>query len=154
MPCRFEAAMYMATVGRFGDDAIAAAFTASTFKSCSVYGQPVTHCQSTWASSELEIRFCYRIKADSSCCSLRPHTTPFLQEKSFILGVIYGILLWADMNAATPLGARGRSVMSLAPMVLAILMLGPTKTRHEANILKNDVKYKRCNVLPIFSGEP
>ena len=43
---------------------------------------------------------------------LRPRTTPFLEEKS-ILGLIYGVLLWADMNAATPLGARGRSVMSL-----------------------------------------
>ena len=30
-----------------------------------------------------------------------------------MLGVIYGVLLWADMNAATPLVARGRSVMSL-----------------------------------------
>ena len=25
--------------------------------------------------------------------------------------VIYGVLLWADMNTATPLGARGRSVI-------------------------------------------
>ena len=30
------------------------------------------------------------------------------------VGVIYGVLLWADMNAATQLGAWGRSVMSLA----------------------------------------
>ena len=43
---------------------------------------------------------------------LRPHTTPFPEENS-ILGVIYGVLLWADMNAATPLGPRGRSAMSL-----------------------------------------
>ena len=41
-----------------------------------------------------------------------PRTTPFPEEKS-ILGVIYGVLLWANMSAATPLGARGRSVMSL-----------------------------------------
>ena len=44
------------------------------------------------------------------------HTTPFPSEKS-ILGVIYRVLLWADMNAATPLGARGRSVISLATAV-------------------------------------
>ena len=31
-----------------------------------------------------------------------------------ILGVIYGVLLWTDVNAATPLGARGRSALSLA----------------------------------------
>ena len=48
-------------------------------------------------------------KANPSCCALRPHATPLPEEKS-ILGVIYGVLLWADMNAATPLGARGRSV--------------------------------------------
>ena len=42
-----------------------------------------------------------------------PRTTPFPEEAS-ILGVIYGVLLWADMNAATPLGARGRSAISLA----------------------------------------
>ena len=59
-------------------------------------------------------------KANSSCCPCA-RTTPFPEEKS-ILGVvlssatenrvIYGVLLWADMNAATPLGALGRSVMS------------------------------------------
>ena len=46
--------------------------------------------------------------ANASCCTLRPRTTPSLEENS-ILGVIYGVLLWADMNAATPPGARGRS---------------------------------------------
>ena len=30
-----------------------------------------------------------------------------------MLGVIYGVLLWADMTAATPLGAWGRSLISL-----------------------------------------
>ena len=39
-----------------------------------------------------------------------PPYYPFPEEKS-ILGVIYGGLLWADMNTATPLGARGRSVI-------------------------------------------
>ena len=33
-------------------------------------------------------------------------STPFPRGKS-TLGVIYGVLLWADMNAATPLGRRG-----------------------------------------------
>ena len=51
-------------------------------------------------------------KANPSCCPLCPRTTPFPEEES-ILGVIYGVLLWADMNAATPLGAWGRSVVSL-----------------------------------------
>ena len=31
-----------------------------------------------------------------------------------MLGLIYGVLPWADMNAATALGVLGRSVMSLA----------------------------------------
>ena len=52
-------------------------------------------------------------KVTSSCCTLRPNTTPFPEGKP-IPGVIYGGLLWADMNAATPLGAWGRSMMSLA----------------------------------------
>ena len=43
------------------------------------------------------------------CCPLlplRPRTTPFPEEKS-TFGVIYVVLLWADMNAATPLGRGG-----------------------------------------------
>ena len=47
-----------------------------------------------------------------SCCHLRPRTTPFPEGNS-IRGVIYGVLLWAGMNAASPLGAWVRSVMSL-----------------------------------------
>ena len=61
-------------------------------------------------------------KANSSCCPLRPHTTPFSEEKP-IPGVIYGVLLWADMNAATPLGAWGRSAMSLAYIVVSQVVL-------------------------------
>ena len=57
------------------------------------------------------------LKENSCCCPLHPHTTPF-QEEKYILGVIYGGLLWADMNAATPLGAWGRSVMSLVAGLL------------------------------------
>ena len=30
---------------------------------------------------------------------MRPHTTPFTSEKS-IIGVLYGVLMWVDMNAA------------------------------------------------------
>ena len=42
-----------------------------------------------------------------------PPYYPFPRGKS-ILGVIYGFLLWADMNAATPLGGVwGRPVISL-----------------------------------------
>ena len=47
-----------------------------------------------------------------------PHYTPqypFPEEKT-TLGVMYGVLLWADMNTATPLGVWWRSVMSLAPL--------------------------------------
>ena len=49
-------------------------------------------------------------KVNVSCCILRPRTTPFPEEIS-IPWVIYGGLLWADMNAATPPGSRGRSVL-------------------------------------------
>ena len=31
-----------------------------------------------------------------------------------MLGVMYGVVLWAEMNAATPLGARGCSVIAVA----------------------------------------
>ena len=46
----------------------------------------------------------------SAAAPMRPRTTPFPEEK-IILGVIYGVLRWADINAATPLGAWGRSVI-------------------------------------------
>ena len=59
------------------------------------------------------------LKVNSSCCPLRSRTTPFPEDKS-ILGVIYGVLLWADMNAATPLGARGRCVISLGAAALGV----------------------------------
>ena len=42
-----------------------------------------------------------------------PPYHPFPRGK-YHTRVIYGVLLWADMNTATPLGARGRSVISLA----------------------------------------
>ena len=57
-------------------------------------------------------------KATSSCTPLPPHTTSFPEEKS-TLEVIYGVLLWADMSAATPLGAWVRSVMSLDVVPIA-----------------------------------
>ena len=46
---------------------------------------------------------------------LRPPAPPYypFTRGKFILGVIYGVLLWADMNAATPLGVWGRFVISL-----------------------------------------
>ena len=50
---------------------------------------------------------CY---ANACCYTLRPRTTPPPEENS-ILGVIYAVLLWADMNAATPPGSRGRSAL-------------------------------------------
>ena len=54
-------------------------------------------------------------KANSCCCGCppRPRATPFPEERS-TLGVIYGVLLWADMHTATPPGALGRSVIFLA----------------------------------------
>ena len=57
-----------------------------------------------------------QVKANSSSCPLRLRTTPFTEEK-IILGVIYGVLLWVDMNTATPLGVWGRSVISHASAV-------------------------------------
>ena len=79
--------------------------------------------------------FCYRIPAPCSQGKFEllppaPPYYPFPRGKS-ILGVIYGVLLWADMNAATPLGAWGRSVMGGA------LILGvPTKTLLESSMKK------------------
>ena len=42
-----------------------------------------------------------------------PTVLPLQQGKQSILGVMYRVLLWADMNAATSLGAWVCSVMSL-----------------------------------------
>ena len=36
-----------------------------------------------------------------------PRAPPYFPRGKSILGVMYGDLLWTDMNAATPLGARG-----------------------------------------------
>ena len=36
------------------------------------------------------------------------------REENSILGVVHGVLLWADMNAATPPGSRGRSALLFA----------------------------------------
>ena len=54
------------------------------------------------------------VQGKSQLLPLHPRTTPFPEETS-MLGVVYGVLLWAGMNAATPLGAWGRSVISLVP---------------------------------------
>ena len=54
---------------------------------------------------------------------LLPPAPPYYAERS-LPGVIYGVLLWADMNTATPLGAWGRSVISLAvPANYTLFML-------------------------------
>ena len=45
---------------------------------------------------------CVYVNANSSCAPCAPRTTA-LPEGKPILGVIYGVLQWADMNAATPL---------------------------------------------------
>ena len=52
---------------------------------------------------------------------------PFPTGKS-ILGVIYGVLLWADMHAATPLRAWGRSVISLAVLLVCTVVLKPCQS--------------------------
>ena len=69
-------------------------------------------------------------KVIPSCCPLRPHATPFPEEKS-ILGVIYGVLLRADMNAATRLGAWGCSLTSLGLQVSVqtVLLRHPAQLR-------------------------
>ena len=51
-------------------------------------------------------KLCSTRKVNPSCCPLRPRTTPFPEEKT-TLGVICGVLLCAEINAANPLGARG-----------------------------------------------
>ena len=56
-----------------------------------------------------------------------PPYYPFPRGKS-ILGVIYGVLLWADMNAATPLRAWGRSVISLAVLLVCTVVLKPCQS--------------------------
>ena len=64
---------------------------------------------------------------------LCPRTTPFPEGK-YILGVIYGVLLWADMNTAIPLGAWGRSVMSLERR---------SQARDKAAVAKERLEHKR-----------
>ena len=61
---------------------------------------PPHHCPHGHASKDIPA-------AAPCCCPLRPRTTPF-PEKNSILRAIYGVLLWAVMIAATPLGAWGR----------------------------------------------
>ena len=56
-------------------------------------------------------------KVNASCCPLQPHTTPFPEDTS-ILGVIYGVVLLADMNAATPLGASANTLRKAAELEL------------------------------------
>ena len=50
-----------------------------------------------------------------------PPAPPLSQEKKSIIGVIQGVLLWADINTATPLGVWGRSVMSRAWRFLSLV---------------------------------
>ena len=50
-------------------------------------------------------------QGNSSCCPPRPILP--LSQRKIHTRVIYIVLLWADMNAATPLGAWGCSVISL-----------------------------------------
>ena len=58
---------------------------------------------------------CICVRGCQGKFQLRPPAAPYypVPRGKSILGVIYGVLLWADMNAATPLGPRGRSAMSL-----------------------------------------
>ena len=62
-------------------------------------------------------------KANPSCCTLRPRTTAFPEEKS-ILGMIHGVVLWADMNAATHTG--GVRALCKHPLLGARHLYGPT----------------------------
>ena len=76
---------------------------------------------------ELDIDCPGQHKVNVSCCTLRPRTTPSPEENS-ILGVMYGVLLWADMNTATPLGARGRSVIGGATLPFFVNMASTGST--------------------------
>ena len=56
-----------------------------------------------------------------------------------MLGVIYGVLLWTDMNAATPPGVRGRSGMSLAHGMSRVFFDG---SRDTTSIYLNHAKHR------------
>ena len=58
---------------------------------------------------------CYEPHFKHRCFQLLSHAPPYypIPRGKSILGVKNEVLLWADMNAATPLVARGCSVMSL-----------------------------------------
>ena len=62
----------------------------------------------TWAQG-VAAGTCIQTKVHSSCCPLCPRTIPSPEERT-LQGVMYGVLLWADMNAATPLGASDISL--------------------------------------------
>ena len=58
------------------------------------------------SSCKFQVKFQLQIPA----AALYAPALPLPQRKTPILGVIYRVLLWADMNAATPLGAWGRAL--------------------------------------------
>ena len=65
---------------------------------------------------------------------------PFSREKS-MLRATHDVSLWADMNAATPLGAWGRSVVSTGNGVTAplcfMLRFGKGRTMNDLNQVMN-----------------
>ena len=74
-----------------------------------VYRYTLSAVSHTGRASDVALQYvkCY---AKASCCTLRPRTTPFLWETS-MPGVVHGVSLWADMNAATPPGQRCRAAV-------------------------------------------
>ena len=62
-----------------------------------------------------------------------------------MLGVTHGVLLWADMNAATPLGAWVRSVISLGAG------MAPAAFDDYENVnLAGKEKFSCCPLRPIL----
>ena len=75
---------------------------------------------------------CLQKARQTPAAVLRAPVLPFTRGKS-IPGVIYGVLLWADMNGATPLGAWGCSFTLEGPAALHVDARAVRVRRHHAD---------------------
>ena len=81
----------------------------------------------------LELALCSQVNEQEpprKISAAAPYTPYYpIPRGNSILGVIYGVLLWADMNAATPLGARGCSVTAVAAQAALAPVVPPATTK-------------------------